>query len=80
VDFGLSTLMRATQLPLISLRPSPYPGGSLQWKAPELLDYDPDGPQEQDLNTPEIDIYAFGCVSYEVGLICSHVSNDLPCE
>lgn len=36
-------------------------GGTVRWKAPELID-----PEKDNGPTKESDIYAFGCVCYEV--------------
>ncbi|KAG6824352.1 hypothetical protein H0H92_007118 [Tricholoma furcatifolium] len=45
-DFGLASIL-------------PSSGGTLMYKAPEILD-------SEAYNTKETDIYAFGCVAYEV--------------
>jgi len=42
-------------------------GGTLRWQAPELLNYEGDGTHNR--NSLASDIYAFGCVCYEVLLI-----------
>ncbi|KAJ6459552.1 kinase-like domain-containing protein, partial [Mycena sanguinolenta] len=57
-DFGLSIFSDSTSS-MTSNR-----GGSLYWMAPELLD--PDRLQDKFLRTPASDIYAFGCVCFEL--------------
>ncbi|KAK7029786.1 kinase-like domain-containing protein, partial [Favolaschia claudopus] len=54
-DFGLSGLSDA------STSMSSNRGGSVYWMAPELLD-----PQITFIRTPATDVYAFGCVCYEL--------------
>ncbi|KAJ7353598.1 kinase-like domain-containing protein, partial [Mycena albidolilacea] len=57
-DFGLSIFSDATSTT------STNQGGSLYWMAPELLD-----PSQFGLNfarTPATDVYAFGCVCFEL--------------
>ncbi|TFK19397.1 kinase-like protein, partial [Coprinopsis marcescibilis] len=57
-DFGLTKLVDLASMSWTSTN-----GGSARWKAPELLADD-----DQNGSTPrkEMDIYAYGCVCYEV--------------
>ncbi|KAJ7875387.1 kinase-like domain-containing protein [Mycena olivaceomarginata] len=57
-DFGLSIFSDATSTT------STNRGGSLYWMAPELLD--PDSFGLKFVRTPATDVYAFGCVCFEL--------------
>ncbi|KNZ79735.1 MAP kinase kinase kinase mkh1 [Termitomyces sp. J132] len=58
-DFGLSTASKSRVLDLSSFS-SDQMGGTARWTAPELLN------GSQSINTPESDVYSFGCVCYEI--------------
>ncbi|KAJ3575275.1 hypothetical protein NP233_g1195 [Leucocoprinus birnbaumii] len=60
-DFGLSCISDPNILQWTSLESSVSAGGTVRWKAPELID-----PEEAGAPTKESDIYAFGCVCYEI--------------
>lgn len=60
-DFGLSSSSDSQVLRLSSVSTTPT-AGTLRWEVPELLE----GSQEH--ITFPTDIYAYGCVCYEVGL------------
>ncbi|KAF9441592.1 kinase-like protein [Macrolepiota fuliginosa MF-IS2] len=61
-DFGLSSLRDAEVIRFAMLESSGHRGGTPRWEAPELLD-----DSEAIIHrTPASDIYAFGCVCYEV--------------
>ncbi|KAF8172841.1 kinase-like domain-containing protein [Mycena galopus ATCC 62051] len=57
-DFGLSIFSDATSSMTTNR------GGSLYWMAPELLD--PDSSGDKITRTPASDVYAFGCVCFEL--------------
>ncbi|KAF8183900.1 kinase-like domain-containing protein, partial [Mycena galopus ATCC 62051] len=57
-DFGLSIFSDATSSTTTNR------GGSLYWMAPELLD--PDSSGDKITRTPASDVYAFGCVCFEL--------------
>ncbi|KAJ7721142.1 kinase-like domain-containing protein, partial [Mycena metata] len=58
-DFGLSVFANATSVTHTSTR-----AGSLYWMAPELIDPDRFGCRFS--RTPASNVYAFGCVCFEV--------------
>lgn len=60
-DFGFSCISDPNILQWTSLESSVSAGGTVRWKAPELIDPEKDGTP-----TKESDIYAFGCVCYEI--------------
>ncbi|KAK7029781.1 kinase-like domain-containing protein [Favolaschia claudopus] len=60
-DFGLSNFSDVTT------SPSTNRGGSVYWMAPELLD--PDQFESHFVRTTATDVYAFGCVCFEVSFV-----------
>ncbi|KAF7333365.1 Protein kinase domain-containing protein [Mycena venus] len=71
-DFGLSSIINAVTLRLTTAS-APARGGTARYQAPELF-------QGESTKTFETDIYAFGCVCYEIltGKIPFHeLSNDM---
>ncbi|KAG6830266.1 hypothetical protein H0H92_001532 [Tricholoma furcatifolium] len=62
-DFGLSSVSDKEILAWTSCSSAASKGGSLRWQAPELFESD-NG--EERRNTMESDIYAWGCVAYEI--------------
>ncbi|KAG6818581.1 hypothetical protein H0H93_003796 [Arthromyces matolae] len=62
-DFGVSSVSDAKIIAWTSQTPAASKGGSTRWQAPELIDLKND---TAGLNTIASDIYAFGCVCYEV--------------
>jgi serine/threonine protein kinase len=71
-DFDWSRLSEDSRLPL-NMTQSGRPGGSLNFMAPELFNYDPDDSQSC-RGTLACDIYAYSCVCYEVSSILLAVS------
>ena len=65
-DFGLSIFSDATS------SMSTNRGGSLYWMAPELLD--PERIVDKYARSPASDVYAFGCVCFEVMDVSSFYS------
>ncbi|KAG6824620.1 hypothetical protein H0H92_006320, partial [Tricholoma furcatifolium] len=63
-DFGLSAVSDPKILAWTSQSSNASKGGTVRWQAPELFD-----PKNDDLvkNSPASDVYAWGCVAYEVG-------------
>ncbi|KAF8960149.1 kinase-like domain-containing protein, partial [Flammula alnicola] len=62
-DFGLSTIIDATSLPSPSSSYSTeFIGGTIRWQAPELFDPLIEYPRA----SMQSDVYAYGCVCYEV--------------
>lgn len=61
-DLGLATLNDVEAIRFAMLESSGHRGGTPRWEAPELLD------DSEDVihRTPASDMYAFGCVCYEV--------------
>ncbi|KAF5352790.1 hypothetical protein D9756_006204 [Leucocoprinus leucothites] len=59
-DFGLATMSYERKPNWTSLRSSTTVGGTLRWQAPELLESELSEP------TASADIYAFGCIMYEI--------------
>ncbi|KAG6818414.1 hypothetical protein H0H93_005163, partial [Arthromyces matolae] len=62
-DFGVSSVSDAKIIAWTSQTPAASKGGSTRWQAPELVDLKND---TAGLNTIASDIYAFGCVCYEI--------------
>ncbi|KAJ8080051.1 Rho guanine nucleotide exchange factor [Marasmius tenuissimus] len=58
-DFGLSCILSSSEQALEMSSSSPRAKGSIRWMAPELF-------SPQVIATRESDIYAFGCVCYEI--------------
>ncbi|KXN82766.1 Serine/threonine-protein kinase HT1 [Leucoagaricus sp. SymC.cos] len=61
-DFGLATLNDVEAVKFAILESSGHRGGTPRWEAPELLD----DSEAVIHRTPASDVYAFGCVCYEV--------------
>jgi serine/threonine protein kinase len=58
-DFGLATVKDSKAIPLTATS-SIREAGTLRWQAPELFS------EDQSVTTTRTDVYAFGCVCYEV--------------
>ncbi|KAG6910448.1 hypothetical protein DXG01_010373 [Tephrocybe rancida] len=63
-DFGISCVSDPEIVAWTSLSSMSSKGGSLRWQAPELFDMEND---EAVKNSTSSDVYALGCVCYEVG-------------
>lgn len=63
-DFGLASLVDGEMLRWTTLESTGLVGGTARWQAPELLDPE----DESSRPTRHSDVYALGCVFYEVGL------------
>ncbi|KAF5349262.1 hypothetical protein D9756_009439 [Leucocoprinus leucothites] len=61
-DFGLATLNDVEAIKFALIESSGHRGGTPRWEAPELLD----DTEEIIHRTPASDMYAFGCVCYEI--------------
>lgn len=61
-DFGLSRFQDGAEFSCSQSGSSSLLGGTTRWQAPELLDPEVDSPKL----TTESDVYAYGCVLYEV--------------
>jgi serine/threonine protein kinase len=68
-DFGLATT-KDTMSFMITTTITTRTTGTLRWQAPELLD--PDLDEHKCNNSSATDIYAYGCVCYEV---CAQLPN-----
>jgi len=64
-DFGLSRVLDSAMAVTNSLSGSVSFGGTVRWQAPELFDPSVECPPA----TMASDVYAFGCVCYEVSVI-----------
>ncbi|KAF8067949.1 kinase-like domain-containing protein [Lyophyllum atratum] len=62
-DFGLSAVTDSQILHWTSHSPAASRGGTARWQAPELHEGDGESVSH---NTPASDIYAWGCVCYEI--------------
>ncbi|KAG6811002.1 hypothetical protein H0H92_009379, partial [Tricholoma furcatifolium] len=62
-DFGISGIADSKIPAWTSQSSGASRGGTVAWQAPELLDPDND---EDAKNTKESDVYAWGCVAYEI--------------
>ncbi|KAG6809940.1 hypothetical protein H0H92_014006 [Tricholoma furcatifolium] len=62
-DFGISAVSDSNILAWTSQSPGGSKGGSARWQAPELCNLDND---EVVKNSPASDIYAWGCVAFEL--------------
>ena len=63
-DFGLASHVDGEMLRWTMMESTGLAGGTAHWQAPELLD-----PEDEDSRpTKDSDIYALGCVFYEVCL------------
>ncbi|KAG6824366.1 hypothetical protein H0H92_007094 [Tricholoma furcatifolium] len=75
-DFGLSSVSDKEILTWTSHSAMSSKGGTVRWQAPELFN-----PEEEEdiLNTPASDIYAWACVAYEIFAGClpfAHLTRD----
>lgn len=64
-DFGLATIVEESHILSWSTLTAPS-GGTPRWLAPELLAPETDDGDNHYQNTRATDIFAFGCVGYEV--------------
>ncbi|KAG6827892.1 hypothetical protein H0H92_010055 [Tricholoma furcatifolium] len=62
-DFGISAVSDSNIIVWTSQSSGASKGGSVRWQAPELFDVEND---EEVKNSPASDVYAWGCVAFEV--------------